>query len=1172
MYISQLIINGFKTFNNKTSLEFGDGITAVVGPNGCGKTNIVDAIRWVLGEQKYSTLRSTNMEGVIFNGAKGIKPLSVCEVYLTVKNDKGKLPIEYTDVEIGRRVYRDGESDYFINRTSCRLKDINNLFVDTGMGADSYSVIELKMIEQILSETDYERKFLFEEAAGINKYKTQRRLSIKKFDATKFDLERINDIINEIDTKVKGLNLQLKRFKRHSILVENLKTNAVDLSTLQINKYLSASEPLRKKIEEVSHLRDKKNSNQDFSEAELIKLRALYDEQVGEINSIRNELGKRDEDREDARQKILIWQEKNNSADETIERLKIETDSNKSRIENYKNIITEKINELNLILPTIDERLSKFKIEQEKFNKIENTYKNEQNIVDGIQTDRWELQKKISENKSLTISTESSIKERLSLMERLNHRIKSETELFGQLKIDEKEYKNKYKKANDSSTELSHKKVDVEEELSKINQGLIKVKSEKQSQVAKLESLSNQLQFYEELMVSQADLPGGLKYVFDNKIESGSVIGTIADIFAIDDKYEVAIHAALGEFVHSLVCKDRESAMRVLKEIHGKQAGKISVIPFEEVKNNSTELSAIPKNDLIIGRASDLIKTESQFRLLAELLLGNTMIVKDLNKAVLDSNLSGWILIDLNGVSFNNNLIFKNPGSGKNIIIGRKEKVELLETEIDKIARNIKEQEIEISKFDAKKIDLDTNMVSIIKQIDSDKDKFDKLNADYQRNKFEIDSKQKNITEAKNELVEVGQSINDLENLLQSLFKNVENAEKLFSGIQCKLDDANEKLQESRSQRDSHHQNIQDLRIELLNLENSRDNLKSQRKTADNTTIEIEERQSKIIDDIKAIVENSKKRTEEINIKEKDLIGINTELKKSKALLDLKEQTYRDTYYSIEKIENKIKSEQKNRESILEELKQCEIAIVEYKQKINAIKERIDERYNVVVPHANKIDKTEEELENDIARLERSIESIGPVNMAVQMEVEEESKRLEHLIAQRDDLIESEENLRESIEKIDRIARKQFRETFDHIKANFENLFTVFFEGGQGTLELIGDPDPLEADIAIRAQPPGKRNQTLRMLSAGEKSLTAIALLFSIYQYKPSPYCILDEIDAPLDDTNVGKFTRALKSFTKDTQFIVVTHNKQTMEAANYLYGVTMEKKGVSKLVSVKFD
>ncbi len=1172
MYISQLVINGFKTFNNKTSLEFGDGITAVVGPNGCGKTNIIDAIRWVLGEQKHSTLRSARMEDVIFNGAKGTKPLSMCEVYLTVKNDKGKLPIEYSDVEIGRRIYRNGESDYFINRTSCRLKDINNLFIDTGMGPDSYSVIELKMIEQILSETDYGRKFLFEEAAGINKYKTQRRLSIKKFEATKFDLERINDIINEVDTKVKGLNLQLKRFKRHAILVESLQSNQIDLSTFQIKKYLNASEPLRKKIEEFSHLRNTKFSNQDFDETELTKLRELYDEQVGEINQIRSDLSKRDEDRENARQNILIWQEKNRSGDDTIERLKSETESNKSRIEKYKISITEKVNELNSIIPNIDEKLSKFKLEQEKFDKIEIAYKNEQNTVDDIQIERWELQKILSENKSLTISTESSIKERLLLKDRLNHRIKSETESIEKLKVDEKASNDKYKLAIDNSQKLANQKNNIEEKLNTLNQKINDVRTEKQSHATRLEALSNQLNFYQELFISQTDLPNGLKYVFDNKIESESVIGTIADLFSTADKYEVAINTALGEFAHCLVCKNRKSALQILKSIQSKQAGKISLIPFEEVKNRNVELSAVPNSDLIIGRASDLIKSKSQFKPIAELLLGNTLIVKNLSKAILDSTLAGWILVDFKGTSYSDSLILKNPGSGKGAVIGRKEKIESLKMEIEEAEKSIKTHDIAISKLDTNRIESDKKLTDLILQIDSEKEIFEKLNTDYHRIKFEIESKQKTISDTKNELTEINQSINDLQNSLQSLHKNVEQSEKQISGIQQKLDDANEKLQESRSKRDLNHQTIQDLRIELLNLENNRDNLNSQKKTAENTITEIEERQFKIIDEIKVLKEQSKERIEEINKKEKELIRINADLKKNKSLLGLKEQTYRDTYRSIEEIENKIKSEQKNRESILEELKQCEVAIVEYKQKINAIKERINERFNVEVPHDNTIDKTEEELENEIARLDRSIESIGPVNMAVQVEFEEETKRLEHLIRQRDDLIESEENLRESIGKIDSVARKQFRETFDHIKTNFENLFTVFFEGGQGTLELIGDPDPLEADIAIKAQPPGKRNQTLRMLSAGEKSLTAIALLFAIYQYKPSPYCILDEVDAPLDDTNIMKFTRALKSFTKDTQFIVVTHNKLTMEAANYLYGVTMEKKGVSKLVSVKFD
>jgi len=891
MYISQLVINGFKTFSSKTELEFGDGITAVVGPNGCGKTNIVDAIRWVLGEQKYSALRSTRMEDVIFNGAKGTKPLSMCEVYLTVKNDKGKLPIEYADVEIGRRIYRDGESDYFINRTSCRLKDITNLFVDTGMGADSYSVIELKMIEQILSETDYDRKFLFEEAAGINKYKTQRRLSIKKFEATKFDLERIDDIINEVDTKVKGLNLQLKRFKRHAILVESLKSNSIDLSTLQINKYLLASEPLRKKIDEFSHMRKAKISNQDFNEAKLSKLRGQYDEQVAEINLIRSNISKKNENREDARQKILIWEEKNRSAEESIERLKRETASNKSRIETYKKSIAQKVKELDKITPIIDKKLSIFKLEQEKFDKIENLYKKKKKIVDDIQSERWELQKKMSETKSRSISTESSIKERLLLKDRLNQRISSEIETVEKLIIDEKSFTDDNTAAINKSHQLSENKEKIEEELNILNQSINNAKIEKQSQIARLESLSAQLHFYQDLMVSQADMPGGAKYVIDNKIKSKSIMGIIANIFTTNKEYEVAINTALGDFTHCLVCENRVSALQILNNNQVQKAGKLSLIPFDEISKSKIKLSAVPNNNLIIGRASDLLKSESKYKPIADILLGNTLIVKDLSKAILDATLSGWVLVDLKGMTFGKNLILRNPGSGKGTVIGRKEKIESLKTIINKIELNISSHENEIFSLNENKNTIDEKLIEITKAINSAKDEFERFNANYQRIKFEIESKQKSISETKNELTEINQSIIDSQNSFKSLNKEVEQSEKQLTLIQRKLDDANEKLQESRSKRDSHHQTIQDMRIELLNLENSRDNHILQQNTTENTITEIKERQSNIANEISQLEEESKKRVTDINNKEKELSVINAKLKKNKSLLELKEKT-----------------------------------------------------------------------------------------------------------------------------------------------------------------------------------------------------------------------------------------------------------------------------------------
>jgi len=384
-----------------------------------------------------------------------------------------------------------------------------------------------------------------------------------------------------------------------------------------------------------------------------------------------------------------------------------------------------------------------------------------------------------------------------------------------------------------------------------------------------------------------------------------------------------------------------------------------------------------------------------------------------------------------------------------------------------------------------------------------------------------------------------------------------------------KASDAQVRVQ---AERDTFQQEVQRLRIELLNLENKRDNLNFQKRVAQDSIQELVDRKKAISEEMSKLEYQRELLTQQISDAEKDLQTINGQLAKEKSILNLKQSAANDTYLSMEKIQDQIRSEQQTREALLEELKTNELKIAEMEQRINIIRERIRDRYEMEVPTDLIVDEELDDLELRIESIQRSIEKIGPINMAVQIEYEEEKDRLQMLIEQRDDLLASEDNLRETIQKIDKVARKKFQETFDQIKLNFSNLFELIFEGGSASLSLIGDPDPLESDIAIHAQPPGKKNQSLRMLSTGEKSLTAIALLFAIYQYKPSPYCILDEVDAPLDDVNIQKFKRVLNKFAEDTQFIVVTHNKLTMEAADYLYGVTMEQKGVSKLVSVKFN
>jgi len=701
MNISKLEIFGFKSFAKKETVLFNSGITGIVGPNGCGKTNIVDAIRWVLGEQKTKRLRSSKMEEVIFNGASNVKPLGLCEVFLTIENNKGLLPVEYSEVEIGRRLYRSGESEYFINRNNCRLKDISNLFVDTGLTSDAYSVIELNMIEQILSDKDDSRRNMFEEAAGVNKYKAKRRSTLKKFDLNSRDLERIDDIIVEIQIQVKALDLQLKRFKRHEKLTNELQELEIDLASARANDLANIIAPLEEMLKKKNKLLQKNTSKKEVESVELDNARDLY------------------------------LKEK-----ESLSKMKAKVDN-----------LTEKL------LSEIQEK------NQESSRGV------------GLLED--ELQKKISQ-------------------------------------------------------------------LNQFDKDYIKI-------------VSNQ----------------------------------------------------------------------------------------DVTKNLSDESKEKFKN-----KNYTVIETDQKY--------------ENLKASIQDYK--------------------------------------------DKIDKYRKEQEFDFSKMDES-----------IKKI---KDKINNSN-------LELENKENEVNKA------------------------------------------------------------------FIKMESIRAKLDSDKFSKDDLFYEIKEAEMKI-------AESKIKKTQiEHNIVEK--FGSNVKLKK------LNEYNISDMVFRVEKIK-------------------------------------------------------------------RSIDSIGPINWAVKDEYEEKSSRLNNLLEQKLDLIDAENNLKEAIKKIDDVAQKQFLDTYDKVKENFETMFTVFFNGGKGSIELSDPSNPLNSDINIFAQPPGKRNNSLKMLSAGEKSLTAIALLFSIYQYKPSPFCILDEIDAPLDDINIKKFTDVIKDYSKTTQFIMVTHNKLTMESADCIYGVTAEKQGISKLMSIDFS
>ena len=1173
MYISELKMHGFKSFAKKEVLKLSQGVTTVVGPNGCGKTNIVDAIRWVLGEQKSSVLRGGKMEDVIFNGAENMKPLSVCDVTLTVHNNKGKLPIEYNDIEIGRRVYRNGESEYTINKTPCRLKDINDLFIDTGMGSDAYSVIELKMIEQILSENGDDRRRMFEEASGINKYRKQRKSTLRKFDATRFDLERINDVISEVEQKVHGLELQLKRFKRHENLTHQLREKDIELAFLKVDKYQNIMSPLEQEIKDYNYLKSSKTDKSSKYEEVLEKNRLVYKEQEDELNALQAKLLTLTENRQEVRQNILIWTEKGNSTSLSIERGKTDYKTNDQRLGILSGEVDSFIEQSEKLQNDLDLALSSYKNKKEELDKIEKKYHEELKYLDQVQNERWNHQKTIASNKSMYDRTKNLINDKTSNAAIFSKKIlelkKESKQISSTIKsLEEKQLKidNNYLKEKKYLIEIQNKLqtlIDQQQEHIKNNNSLS----------VKIESLNDQARFYKELIESNEGFPEGTQYVLENPKVFPGVLGTVADMFQVEEKYRDALENGLGELSHCLITKDKRTGLSTLEKALEDNAGDLTIIPLKEAIAYKVKLKSLPKSDNVIALASQLVKTDKKLSPLADYILGDLIVVSDLKNAANDKKLDGWRLVDLNGTYSGKNLVIKSRQvSEHGNLIGRRNKLEIISEQLAHLKneekKTITNQALIEKKIDLSRIELNKKQESI----KNSESQLSQLDSSLMKNHLNQTQILESLGNLKNELAETEKVLNDSQLSLKKIEPGIQKAEKLLSSFQEKINKANQNVLNQGKSRDSQQQILQDARIEMVNIESKNDNIVYKSNSAKEQIKTIEKTQSEIVEEEKKMILLKKEYSQNIENGEKKLTETNAELQKQKSIIDLKQSVFRETYDSIDKIQTKIKLEQKDRESILENLKLSEFKLNELKQKIEIVREQIKERYDTSIPKKLIIDHVEDELSYQVDKIQRSLDNIGPVNMAVQDEYNEDSERLSHLRKQRDDLVESEENLRETIQKIDRIARKKFQETFKLISKNYEKLFNLFFEGGYGALRLVGDPDPLEADIVIDAQPPGKKNTSLRLLSSGEKALTAISLLFSIYQVKPSPYCILDEVDAPLDDINIHKFTKVLKQFADETQFIVVTHNKLTMEIANHMYGVTQEKRGVSKLVSVSFD
>ncbi len=1190
MYLSKLEIFGFKSFANRTIINFGKGITGVVGPNGCGKTNIVDAIRWCLGEQKSKTLRSDKMENVIFNGTRDKKPMGMAEVSLTIVNDDNVLPTDYTEVTITRRIFRSGESEYLLNKNICRLKDITNLFMDTGMATNAYSVIELKMIETILNNNTDERRKMFEEAAGVNKYKLRRRLALKKLEDVKKDLTRVNDIVSEVDKKVNSLERQAKKADKHNQIQTILREKDIDLSEREFTKFSLQQNELTAKKSELNEKKIAIDSNIRKIETELIVYRDKIDAIGTELRNKQIDIAEITNNLHASQKNISVAEERLKAYENNVDLFKQELSDLQEQIEDIHFSISDNNNKLiqfNSNLSTNESVISELEISVTDKDKNLRSKREELKIFSSSVVDIF---KDINQKESKLTNYQQQFSASRTRSENLNLKIQDLTnriaKTVGFLEDLETEKESTQIKFNESEALYAEQQALKENLETKLNT----LRNNEMEQKSSLNSLSNKIDFLQTLITNLEGISNGSKALLENGSWTKSEKALFADVGNTNDEYRFALEAALKSVLNNVLVEtltDLNNAVDYLSKNNlGKSAFYLLNENGIEKKTFIEKLSAfqlrrrkskIEKHPMFIDWASALVESDEKWKPYFKKVLSNTVIVKTLADAIeLHSKFSDFNFAALNGDFISNSGVVEGGSlpqedetlfGRKKLIENLKDKLPEIENFLFEIQNQIKETEAEISSIDLKILSekgkiLQNDITNIEKQFsqfeferDKASEEIDNIQIDIQKlaveqRKFsdiiEVLNKELAIISAKRETLKAE------ENLLEEAVKE---AESEFNTVQAELN--------------------------RMFLENER--IKGQIQNAKNAIARGEQNK-------KTIENNIEKRNADINQALEEIVSVKNIIEETQIEYDEisgDRQLLIEESNSIETKLNQIKSEagvyenelkqfRVERENVSDNLYKLGMKLSEINIRLENLIERVREEYSIEL-ETKDFDDLETfnfaETANEVHRLKIQLKNLGPINLLAYAEFEEEKERMDFLHQQRDDLVASEKDVINTISEINETAQNLFLDTFEQIRINFTKTFqTLFDKDDEADLQLEEDKDPLEAKIIITAKPKGKRPTSIELLSGGEKTLTATALLFAIYLVKPSPFCILDEVDAPLDDSNIGRFTKLISSFSSSTQFIMVTHNKLTMEAAEIMYGVTMQNEGISKLAAVQFN
>lgn len=1178
MQLTRLEILGFKSFAQKVTVKFDDGLTGVIGPNGCGKSNIVDAIRWVLGEQRPSVLRCDRMENLIFGGTETRKPLGLAEVSLYIENSKNILPSEYSELKLTRRLFRSGESEYHINNQSVRLMDITNLFADTGMGADAYSVIELKMVEQILSDNAQERRRLFEEAAGIKKYKARRRSALLKLDTTQQELTRLEDIVAEVQKSVNSLSRQVGKARRYHEYKQRIGELEMLLAFLRINAYRNDLAPLKAESEEVTRARDTLSKEVRVAEADLEKQQAASVDAEKRYRDAAGELYRRDEKIQEIQSKRSLRQQRIESLGEAVRVFRSELEQRQQRI-----VVLEKDNAA--LQAELSTNNSEMQAAQEQYREFANQ---QLEIELSHQKFKDEYQAFVQENlKDLQESNESRDRaQKLKIeQESVNQQLERRRDNYADIERQLGERQAELDVTAKSAAEAEEAHALYQEELKAADVRIASLRAQIDEtrdaiNVAegKLEKSRNRRDFLDNLINNYEGFSQSVQYVMSNKKQFNGVVDTLANLIDCDEAYRPALESFLAEISNYLVVEEVDTAREILRNLKAESRGRMTVVPLS-LLNDQSDSPSLPEPTDTVFPLAQVVRFPESYRRLFNFLLRRVVLVADLETAIeYRKQFPGLNYVTLSGEvleSWGNVTGGSGSGSGQGLI-GRKEehqkviaRIADIDAELKTLRETLAEDGSDLEKLQHKKSEFE----NLLQSTGEEKTSLDKK---LSLTQYDVSRLQQTLQEIQLESQQSRDRLAEIENALKKLAPHLQDYERRMKSYQEKELNLQEKQQEMEQQLRQLTRATQEKQINYLTL-TSQEKEKLQR--VEFLEQSIREAGDFIHDREQRILENEKQIGElktEIETIAADLDKLFAERDKAEDLKNSVEKQVQEFRTAIQASEEELKKKQRMWNQARERLQELELHSRELEVRLNTVIEQVKEKYgeealNFDIKELDpslSINGVQEELE----AFRKKIEALGDVNPLAIKEHDKEKERLDFLNAQRDDLLSARDQLLETIEKLNTTARKQFMEVFQQIEVNFEKVFSEFFAGGHAKLKLVESRDPLEANIEISIFHKGKDLKTLTLLSAGEKTLTAISLLFAIYLVKPSPFCILDEVDAPLDDVNISRFTNALGQFADETQFILVTHNKKTMEATDSIYGVTMEERGVSKVVSVRFD